>query len=238
MSWHDLFLVVAAFVSEVMGTLSGFGSSTFFVPIAQLFESFQFVLALTAFLHCFGNLARLWAFKSFFDRKLFFRLALPSVVMTGLGAWMLRHVDQPSFIRYLGLALMLSALMMLVKPSFLQSQSRWLAPILMPLSGFLTGFVGTGGALRGVALSSLNLSSHLFVSVSSSVDVGGDFLRLWIYFQQGFMDWNQAWYIPALGLAAFLGTKLGKLWLNRIPKDTFHKIVAVSVGLSGLAMWI
>lgn len=59
---HDFLLTFLAFISEAIGTLSGFGSSTFFVPLAILVESFTFVLALTAILHCFGNLSKILLF--------------------------------------------------------------------------------------------------------------------------------------------------------------------------------
>ena len=51
MQWHDIGLGFLAFISETVGTVSGFGSSTFFVPMAVFLESFHMVLALTAILH-------------------------------------------------------------------------------------------------------------------------------------------------------------------------------------------
>ena len=70
MKWHDGGLIILAFLSETIGTVSGFGSSTFFVPTAIFFESFKLVLALTALLHIFGNISKLILFKRNFDRVL------------------------------------------------------------------------------------------------------------------------------------------------------------------------
>ena len=48
-----------AFLSEVIGTIAGFGSSVFFVPLAGLFFDFHTVLALTSILYVFSNAAKL-----------------------------------------------------------------------------------------------------------------------------------------------------------------------------------
>jgi hypothetical protein len=48
-----------AFFSEVVGTVAGFGSSVFFVPLAGLLLGFHEVLALTSILHVFSNAAKL-----------------------------------------------------------------------------------------------------------------------------------------------------------------------------------
>jgi uncharacterized membrane protein YfcA len=45
-----LFFLIA-FSSEVVGTIAGFGSSVFFVPLAGLLLGFHEVLALTSILH-------------------------------------------------------------------------------------------------------------------------------------------------------------------------------------------
>jgi len=48
-----LFFFVIALLSEVIGTVAGFGSSVFFVPLAGLFLDFHSVLMLTSILHVF-----------------------------------------------------------------------------------------------------------------------------------------------------------------------------------------
>ncbi len=53
-----LFFLVAL-LSEIVGTVAGFGSSVFFVPLASFFFEFHQVLALTSILHVFSNAAKL-----------------------------------------------------------------------------------------------------------------------------------------------------------------------------------
>jgi len=56
-----LFFLIAS-LSEVVGTIAGFGSSVFFVPLAGLLLDFHGVLALTSILHVFSNAAKLVLF--------------------------------------------------------------------------------------------------------------------------------------------------------------------------------
>ena len=51
-----LFFLIA-FLSEIVGTIAGFGSSVFFVPLAGFLFGFHEVLALTSILHVFSNTA-------------------------------------------------------------------------------------------------------------------------------------------------------------------------------------
>ncbi len=237
MDFHDLALVFSAFVSEILGTLSGFGSSTFFVPIALQFESFQLVLALTALLHCFGNLFKMFLFRKDFLWAHFFQLAIPSVLMTGVGALMTVTFNTDLMTQILGAFLILFSIYSLFIKKRALLLPKWLAIFFSALSGFLTGFVGTGGALRGLALSAMQLPKNSFVALSSSIDIGGDFLRAFIYVKNGFMDWNQWYYLPLLALAAFAGASLGKKILNKINQNLFEKIVAIFILLSGISMF-
>lgn len=237
MSWHDLLFAFSGFVSEILGTLSGFGSSTFFVPIAQMLESFHLVLVLTSFLHSFGNISRIFYFRRYFKKELFFKFAIPFIIFSGLGALLTSFVPVVVLTRVLGFALILISLLFFVKKSKTPNKyvQRFNIP-LMALSGFSTGLIGTGGAIRGVALASLHIEKNLFIALSSSVDLGGDLLRLSIYLWQGFMDWSQWYYIPLLAVAAWAGAKVGSRLIARVPQELFLKIVTVFVFISGVGL--
>lgn len=92
MHFHDWFIAFSAFISEILGTLSGFGSSTFFVPISSLFEGFKLVLAITSILHCFGNVSKIYLFRKELNLKTFLPYALPFVFMTGVGAFLTTYL--------------------------------------------------------------------------------------------------------------------------------------------------
>src|SRR5690606_11718089 len=107
---HDFILTLIAFFSEFVGTLSGFGSSTFFVPAGLFFEKLQLILALTSILHCFGNVFRLIIFRRKVEWKLLLRLALPFAFFTGIGAFLTFVVSGDWIMKSLGFILILLGL--------------------------------------------------------------------------------------------------------------------------------
>lgn len=236
MQLHDIILAAVAFASEFVGTLSGFGSSTFFVPSALFFESAQFVLALTGILHCFGNASKIALFREHFDWKIFWLLCIPFVISTGVGAVLVVVTGGGKIHAVLGLFLLVYALFSLLKPSRTLDIPRWAAVCLSGLSGLSTGFIGTGGAIRGIALSALRVPKNSFVVVSAAIDMGGDLLRTAIYLKNGFMNWNQWFYIPVLAVAAYGGAKAGRIFLSRINQGQFEKVVAIFILISGVLM--
>ncbi len=103
------------------------------------------------------------------------------------------------------------------------------------LAGFLAGFIGTGGAIRGVVLTAFSLEKNFFVGTSAAIDFGVDFSRMIIYLDNGFLPEEYIWYIPSLIVGAFLGSYLGKRILDRISQDTFRNIILgliLAIGLS------
>ncbi|MCB0418220.1 MAG: sulfite exporter TauE/SafE family protein [Bdellovibrionales bacterium] len=238
MQLHDLLLSLIAFGAEFVGTISGFGSSTFFVPAALFLESAQFVLALTGILHCFGNVFKLILFREKFPWRTFFFLALPAVISTGIGAWLASVYVSTLFRPVLGAFLIFVGLFSLFMKSRALSASRPVALLLSILSGIATGLVGTGGALRGLALTTLQVPKLSFVALSSAIDFGGDLLRTAIYLHSGFMNWDEWYYIPLLGVGAYLGARLGRYVLTRLDQRHFERIVAFFVIVSGLVLLI
>src|SRR3989344_4202387 len=85
---------LAAFASETIGTMAGFGSSTIFLPLALLFVDFKTALVLVAFLHIFGNLGRISFFRHGLDLTLILKFGIPSVLATLIGAILVGSLPQ------------------------------------------------------------------------------------------------------------------------------------------------
>jgi uncharacterized protein len=236
MQLHDLALALVAFASELLGTISGFGSSTFFVPSAIFFERAQFVLALTGILHCFGNFSKILLFRKNFDWKVFFLLSLPFVVFTGVGALLVARYGVQNVQPVLGGFLVAYGLFALFKSDRPIRFPRWVAIPLSAISGLSTGFIGTGGAIRGVALSAIGVPKNSFIAISSAIDMGGDLLRTAIYLANGFMNWSEWFYIPLLAVASYCGAKVGQILLRRIKQRHFEKVVSIFILISGVMM--
>lgn len=233
MNAHDFLIVFLGLISEIIGTVSGFGSSTYFVPMASFFEKFTFVITLTAILHSFSNFFKIYLFRQYFKKDLFIKMAIPSVLFCLIGATLTSESRLDLIKLILGLFMMLFSILSYINLSSPKKLGSKTILLLSSVSGFLTGFIGTGGALRGLALSALNISKESFVFLSSSIDVGGDLIRLIVYLKKGYMEWDQWFYIPFLFIAASIGTQLGKKILKRVPQILFEKVVLVLTFGSG-----
>jgi uncharacterized membrane protein YfcA len=54
-----IILIILGFLSEIPGTMAGFGSSTIFLPLASYLMEFKKALVLVNIFHLFGNVSRI-----------------------------------------------------------------------------------------------------------------------------------------------------------------------------------
>src|SRR5215510_4457601 len=146
-----------ALLSEIVGTVAGFGSSVFFVPLAGFFFNFHQVLALTSILHVFSNAAKLVFFGKHIRIRLLLLLGVPSVAAVIGGAYLSTILTFKFDQLILGLFLIAFSVLLLCKPNARISATKLNAISAGGIAGFLWGLIGTGGALRGLALAAFNL---------------------------------------------------------------------------------
>ena len=228
-----LFFLIAL-LSEIVGTIGGFGSSVFFVPLAGLFFDFHTVLALTSILHVFSNAAKLVLFGRHVQWRLLLLLGIPSVVCVILGAVLSTKLQFKYTELILGLFLIAFSVLFYCKPLIKLSPNKLNAVSAGGIAGFLAGVIGTGGAIRGLALAAFDLEKGVFVATSAAIDSGVDFSRMIVYLRANFLLPAFYWYIPGLLVVAFAGSYLGKIALNRLDQRNFRRIVLLFIFLIGL----
>lgn len=234
-NYFGLFLFfILTLLSEILGTLGGFGSSLFFVSLSQFFFDFQTVLALTGLLHVFSNVAKIILFRKTIDWKLVLWLGVASTLFAIGGSYLTAHVDLHYAHLVLGIFLIVLSIFFYWKPDFSVGATLKNSVIGGSLAGFLAGFIGTGGAIRGLILTSFNLEKNFLVGTSAAIDFGVDVSRTFIYLENQYLEKNMWIYIPALIAASFLGSYLGKVLLSHISQETFRKILLILVFIMGV----
>ncbi len=231
---HELYFLVLAFIAELIGASSGVSSSTVFIPLARLFEGFQVTLALTAVLHILGNLYRTIAYWKHINWNLTFKFGVASVICTGVAAQYSDILSAKTYSVLLGVFLVTISVCLLFFNTEKFFKGAWMPYAGGALSGLLTGFLGSGGAVRSMALTGFALSPVAFIATSTLIDFGGDILRLGIYLKKGYLDAGHYFYIPLLAVIAFFANLVAKKWIQRIPKEKFKKIILVFVFFMGL----
>ena len=233
---RDLIFLLSALICEILGTIGGFGSSVFFVPVAQFFYSFQFVLGITGILHVFSNISKLILFGKHVNYRLLFFYGIPSVGFVVLGAYLTTIVSFNWAEITLGAFLVVFSLILLLFPNILLPPNKTNALISGSLAGFIAGFNGTGGAIRGISMAAFNLHKDVFIATSAAVDFGVDVSRSAIYIDHGYFTKDMIYLIPFLIIISFTGSFIGKKLLNKIDETLFKKIVLVLVLIVGIAI--
>lgn len=229
----EVLFFASAFVSEIIGTVAGFGSSTIFLPLALLFFDLKTALILVALFHIFGNLGRISFFRHGLDKRTLLIFGVPSVVLTFFGALLVSYISQDLLKGILGIFLTVYAILFLYKDDLKIKQSLSSSIIGGGLSGFLAGLIGTGGALRGAFLTAFGLPKEKYIATAAAIALAVDATRIPIYFAEGFLKSQNYWYIPFLFIVAVAGSFIGRQIIKKVPQKKFKKIVLVVVLIVG-----
>ena len=241
MSRLEPIFLILALLAEIIGTIGGFGSSVFFVPIANFYFDFYSVLGLTALFHLSSNLSKLMLFKKGIDKKLAINLGIPAVAFVVMGSFASRYLDSKILQLVLSLFLISFSLLFLIKKQLALKATAKNALIGGSLSGFSAGLLGTGGAIRGLTMAAFNLEKSIFIATSALIDMAIDLSRAVVYWVNGYIHNHDLIYIPFLLLIGFLGSWIGKKILLYIPQPVFRKIslfLILLIGLVSLVAWL
>ncbi len=231
-----LLFFITAFISIFVGTIAGFGTSTLFLPIALIFVDFKSALVLVAFTHLAGNSGAATFFRQGLDKKLILLFGVPSVILTVLGAYIVTYIPQNILTALLGIALLIFSIYSFKNPDFKVNATKINTILGGSLSGFLQGFMGVGGPLRGSFLISYGLDKTTYIATLAAVAVLIDLARIPVYFSTNLLDVQFYYCIPPLIVIGILGSYTGKKVVKKIPQDTFRKIILVAIGISSLLL--
>ena len=229
-----LYFALLALLAEILGTVGGFGSSVFFVPIAAYFLDFHTVLGVTAVFHVTSNLSKIALFKKGTNKQLLLYLGVPAVVMVVLGAWCSQYLQTQWFEVLLAAFLVVMSLSLLIWKNYSIEPTRTNSVVGGVISGLLAGLLGTGGAVRGITMAAYNLSIDSFIATSALIDLGIDASRSIVYVWNGYVRWSDLTLILILAVVSFTGTYLGKMILKRFTQQQFRSIVLLLILATGI----
>ncbi|MEA5425133.1 sulfite exporter TauE/SafE family protein [Arcicella lustrica] len=237
MEKYYLFYLLAL-ISEVIGTVSGFGSSILFVPIASLFFDFKVVLGITALFHVFSNISKIVLFRQGIDKNIAFKLGIPAVIFVIIGAILNKYISQREIELLMSILLIGLSVFLLIYSEKTLAQTNQSLFLGGGISGFLAGLIGTGGAIRGLTLMAFNLEKNIFIATSALIDLGVDSSRAVVYFLNGYMATEFLFTIPFLLIISIVGTWLGKKIINKIPQTVFRYIVLIVIIITSIVQTV
>jgi uncharacterized membrane protein YfcA len=228
MEKYYLFLSLA-FISEILGTVSGFGSSILFVPIASMFFDFKTVLGITAVFHVFSNLSKIALFRGGIKKDIALKLGIPAIIFVIIGAYITTFLPTKSIELTMNVILVLVSIYLIINFNKTIKQTNTNLYLGGIASGFTAGISGTGGAIRGITLSAFQLPKEIFIATSALIDLGVDCSRAIVYVGYGYFKKEYIILIPFLIGISILGSYIGKQILKKTSEKVFRYIVLIVI---------
>jgi len=227
-----LLAVVASFT---LSASAGLGGSLILVPALALVLGTKAGVALAALLLAGNNLLKILAFR----RTLPWRQSLAMVVIVALGAALGARLLVTAPEHMVTVAVIGAFVATLVSERLDKATLRKVgARVLAFASGATSGFSGTSGPLKGVAIRSLEVDRQHFVGAASLVSFAGDLSKSAVYAEGGLLGSTEL----AVALAAVplmvLGTVAGR-WVNQELGERGFSVLfwTVMIGYSGRLLW-
>ncbi len=232
-----VFLLAVTIIASFIGTMTGFGTSTIMVPALLLFYPVPQTLLFVGVIHWFGDIWKLLLFRKGFQWKLILSFGIPGIAATFLGASLVFNIPGAVLSRILGTFLIGYVFYLFLKSSFKIKPSLFTGTCGGALSGFLAGIFGIGGAVRALFLSAFDLPKAVYLSTAGAIALIIDTTRLTTYLYNGvrlkhLLSWGLIVFIPA----SFLGARIAKHIVEKIPQQAFRKVVSIFLLLVGIKL--
>lgn len=214
MEFDALTLVLLALVipaSFLLSAAAGLGGSLILVPGLMLAIGTREGIAVAALLLACNNIAKVVVYRKTLPWAASALIAAAVIVGSALGATLMLHMPE-TWVRY-AVAIML--LLTLAGDFVAQGPVRrvW-AVFLAFLSGSTSGFSGTSGPLKGVAIRSLQLERFYFVGAASLVSMVGDLTKALVFSQSGLITMSHfllaGALVPVMAGCTLLGRKINR----------------------------
>ena len=201
--------LAAAAAAFTLSASAGLGGSLLLVPALGLLLGPKQGVALAALLLACNNVFK----TALYRQTIPWRAALGVLVLTVVGAFVGAQlmVSVPAAVVAGGVVCgLIAALVFEVRG--LQLGRTAASPALAFLAGATSGFSGTSGPLKGVAIRNLGLDRRHFVGAASLVSLGGDLTKTAVFAGAGLLDetslWIAACAVPLMALGSLSGRRL------------------------------
>ena len=236
----DLFLIsLLTLIASIVGTVSGFGTWTIMIPVLVLFLPPAEAIFLVAIIHWFGNVWKVSLFRKGFDLKLVALFGVVGLVTSYAGAALSLRAESLVMLRALGVFLILYPLFLFLQPRFKIPATQSVAFFGGAASGFCAGLFGIGGAIRGLFLSAFDLPKAVYIATAGAIGLLVDSTRIITYVAGGSLLSPRLWWGLLIFLpVSFVGARIAKRVVSRIPQQHFRMAIAVFLLLIGLKLVI
>lgn len=224
-------VLIAVFGAFAVSASAGFGGSLILVPTLALVLGTKPGVAMAALLLAANNLVKVIAYR----KTLPYRQAAPVIALVAVGAFLGAKLLVSAPERAVTLAVILSFVVAFLVESLQFTRIRRLsAPLLAFTSGATSGFSGTSGPLKGLAVRGLPLDRLHLVGALSLTSLVGDVTKTAIWTDASLLVGKD--YLIALACLPLMvsATFLGRRFNTKIGERGYSGLFwAVMVGYTG-----
>lgn len=230
-----LLLVVAVPLAFFVSASAGLGGSLLMVPTMMLAFGTKEGVAMAALLLAANNVAKVAAYR----RDIPWRDATAVVALTfvGVGVGAVLLVAAPERAVVLGVAAAL-IFTLIGEQVDLPGRKAWGGALALG-AGVTSGFSGTSGPLKGLALRSLNLDRRHLVGAASIVSLVGDATKAAVFSQAGLLSPSHLVLVVGLVPVMIGATLLGRRFNDVVGERGYAVLfwVVMAGYLSRLLVW-
>ncbi len=211
-------VLIAVYVSFTISASAGLGGSLLMVPTLALFLGTKEGVALAALLLASNNIMKIIAYRETLPFRKAAGIAALIVIGAAIGSTLL--VNAPVWAVTIAVLAMFATTIITEKREIKAVRSKF-GPFLAFVAGASSGFSGTSGPLKGVAIRNLDLDRRHFVGAASLASFAGDAAKTAIFAEADLLGRN-AWLtclaaIPLMTLGTWSGSRLNE----RLGEQTF-----------------
>ena len=164
-------VLIAVYVSFTISASAGLGGSLLMVPTLALFLGTKEGVALAALLLASNNIMKIIAYRETLPFRKAAGIAVLIVIGAAIGSTLL--VNAPVWAVTIAVLAMFATTIITEKREIKAVRSKF-GPFLAFVAGASSGFSGTSGPLKGVAIRNLDLDRRHFVGAASLASIAGD----------------------------------------------------------------
>ena len=203
--------LVSATLAFLLSASAGLGGSLLLVPALALVLGPKQGIAAAALLLMGNNIAKVIAFRRTIPLRAVAVVLILTLIGTAIGAQLLVAAPED----WVGAVIVLAFTASFCAERIGMTQLlRVSTPIFAFTAGATSGFSGTSGPLKGMALRALGLDRLHLVGAASAVSLAGDAMKTAIFAKAGLLD-GTSWLLVLFSIPLMLLATLTGRYLNR-----------------------
>ena len=203
--------LVVSFLGFTLSASAGLGGSLIIVPAMALMLGPKEGVAMASAMLALNNVGKVIAYRKVIPLKASSLIVIMTILGSLIGASLL--VNAPEDWVAMGIAVAIAATFLLERLTPDQL-SRFAASPLAFVSGGTSGFSGTSGPLKGIAIRSLRLQREYFVGAASLVSLAGDTAKVLVFSEASLFNESSIRLLllsmPLMAVGVWLGRRINQ----------------------------